>query len=108
MKSDESIALAKIANILLRKNISKIFLPDNRAIYLSNRYLDEFSLIIEDYSSFYYTNESHPSITIFSDGTIYNDILSGNKKTLLNKAKMVYNILVDNLKLKYFWKEIKR
>ena len=71
MKSDESIALAKIANILLRKNISKIFLTDNRAIYLSNRYSNEFSLIVEDYSSFYYTDESHPSITILSDGTIY-------------------------------------
>jgi hypothetical protein len=108
MKSNESIALAKIAKILLRKNISKIFLTDNRAIYLSNRYSNEFSLIVEDYSSFYYTDESHPSITILSDGTIYSDILSGNEKTLLNKAKIVYNILVDNLKLKYFWKEIKR
>ena len=108
MKSDESIALAKIAKILLRKNISKIYLTDNRAIYLSNRYLNEFSLIIEDYSSFYYNDESHPSITVLSDGHIYSDILSGNEKTLLNKAKIVYNILVDNLKLKYFWKEIKR
>ena len=108
MKSDESIALAKLAKILLRKNISKIFLTDNRVLYLSNRYLGEFSLIIEDYSSFYYTEETHPSITVFSDGTIYTNILSGDKKALLNRAKLVYNIMVDNLKLKYFWKEIKR
>ena len=108
MKSDESIALAKIAKILLCKNISKIYLPDNRVIYLSNRYLDEFSLIVEDYSLFYYTEENHPSITVLFDGTIYSDILSGNEKALLNKAKIVYNILVDHLKLKYFWKEIKR
>ena len=108
MKSDESIALAKIAKILLRKNISKIYLTDNRAIYLSNRYLNEFSFIVEDYSSFYYNDESHPSITVLSDGYIYSDILSGNEKTLLNKAKIVYTILVDNLKLEYFWKEIKR
>lgn len=108
MKSDESIALAKIARILLRKNISKIYLPDNRAIYLSNRYLGEFSFVVEDYSSFYYTDESHPSVTVLFDGNIYSDMLSGNEKDLLNKAKIVYNILVDNLKLKYFWKEIKR
>lgn len=108
MKSDESIALAKIAKILLRKNISKIFLTDNRVLYLSNRYLEEFSLIIEDYSSFYYTEETHPAITVFFDGTIYTDILSGDEKALLNRAKLVYNIMVDNLKLKYFWKEIKR
>ena len=108
MKSDESIALAKIAKILLRKNISKIYLTDNRAIYLSNRYLNEFSLIVEDYSSFYYNDESHPSITILSDGDIYSDILSGDEKALLKRANLVYNIMVDNLKLKYFWKEIKR
>lgn len=108
MKSDESIALAKIAKILLRKNISKIYLPDDRVIYLCNRYLDEFSLIVEDYSSFYYTEESHPSISVYHDGTIIRELFFGSEKDLLNKAKIVYNILVDNLKLKYFWKEIKR
>lgn len=108
MKSDESIALAKIAKILLRKNISKIYLTDNLAIYLSNRYLNEFSFIVEDYSSFCYTEETHPSITVLFDGTIYQDILSGDEKALLKRANLVYNIMVDNLKLKYFWKEIKR
>lgn len=108
MKSEESVALAKIAKILLLKNHSKIFLPDNRVLYITNRYANEFSLIIEDYSLFYYTEETHPSITVLFDGTIYQDILSGDEKALLKRANLVYNIMVDNLKLKYFWKEIKR
>lgn len=108
MKSDESIALAKIAKILLRKNISKIFLTDNRVLYLSNRYLEEFSLIVEDYTSFYYTVETCPSITIYSDGTIMIDMFHSNEEALLKMAKIMYNLMVDNLKLKYFWKEIKR
>lgn len=107
MKSDESIALAKIAKILLRKNISKIFLTDNRVLYLSNRYLEEFSLIVEDYTSFYYTVETCPSITIYSDGTIMIDMFHSNEEALLKMAKIMYNLMVDNLKLKYFWKEIK-
>lgn len=108
MKSDESIALAKIAKILLRKNISKIFLTDNRVLYLSNRYLEEFSLIVEDYTSFYYTVETCPSITIYSDGSIMIDMFHSNEEALLRMAKIMYNVVVDNLKLKYFWKEIKR
>ena len=91
MKSEESVALAKIAKILLLKNHSKIFLPDNRVLYITNRYANEFSLI-----------------TVLFDGTIYQDILSGDEKALLKRANLVYNIMVDNLKLKYFWKEIKR
>ena len=108
MKSDESIALAKITRILLRKNISKIFLTDNRVLYLSNRYLGEFSLIVEDYSSFYYDDKSHPSVSVLIDGTIVTNTFYSGEKALLNRAKLVYNIMVDNLKLKYFWKEIKR
>lgn len=108
MKSEESVALAKIAKILLLKNHSKIFLSDNRVLYITNRYANEFSLIVEDYSSFYYTEKTHPSITVLFDGTIYQDILSGDEKALLKRANLVYNIMVDNLKLKYFWKEIKR
>lgn len=108
MKSEYSIALAKIAKILLLRNISKIFLTENRVLYISNRYACEFSLIVEDYTSFYYTEESHPSITIFSDGTIATDIFHSNEEALLKRAKIMYNVMVDNLKLKYFWKEIKR
>lgn len=108
MKSDESIALAKIAKILLRKNISKIFLTNNRVLYINNRYSCEFLFVVEDYTSFYYTEESHPSISIYSDGIIATDIFHNNEEALLKRAKLVYNVMVDNLKLKYFWKEIKR
>lgn len=108
MKSEHSIILAKLAKILLLKNRSKIFLTDNRVLYINNRYLDEFTLIVEDYTSFYYTRDSHPSITIYSDGTIATDIFHCNEEALLRMAKLMYNIMVDNLKLKYFWKEIKR
>lgn len=108
MRSDESITLARITKILLRKKINKIYLLDDRVIYLCNRYLCEFSLIVEDYSSFYYTEESHPSISVYHDGTIIREMFFGSEKELLHKAKIVYNILVDSLKLEYFWKEIKR
>ncbi len=60
------------------------------------------SLIVEDYSSsFYYDDESHPSISVLIDGTIVTDIFI-TMKIPLNRAKLVYNIMVDNLKLKYF------
>lgn len=67
-----------------------------------------FHLLLKTILRFYYTEETHPSITVLFDGTIYQDMLSGDEKALLKRANLVYNIMVDNLKLKYFWKEIKR
>lgn len=82
----------------------KIFTRDG-TIYIFDEFNNEFTFIYQSKSYYTCDCDADISIKIKKDGTIQVSLFNYSyKKELSERIKRMYNIIMDNLKLKFFWK----